>query len=131
MQENQKNTQGHKDAIRIKQQKYVPDSLEFAIEDMQHNLMTLTDLSIALNRERMRLDEIASDNKIAIDEIRVVKALLTVFCHETDRLQADATKIEETFAGVLSEHGVIPIVPETWRLTNSIPRRRTNKISNR
>lgn len=93
---------------------HLSDTLEFLIEDVQRKLMTLIDLSIAMERERVRLDEVGSKDKIEVDEVRVITALLTVFCGEVGRLKILVTEGEDIFQGVLSENGVNPIVPETW-----------------
>ena len=116
-------TKSDKREVRVGDQRktHLDDTLEFLIEDVQENLMTLTDLSIAMERERVRLSHIASEreNKIEVDEVRVITAFLAVYCSELGRLQTRVRDVQDVFIAVLSENGVNPIVPETWCRTNS------------
>ncbi len=131
MKSDQKQIRSDREGVRAFKQMHLGDTLEFSIEDMLRSLMTLTDVSIAIERERIRLGVVASGNKIAADEIRVIKALLNAFWRETDRLQTDAKEIEDILAAVLSEHGVNPLVPETWCQLSSRSRTRSNRTANR
>lgn len=118
------------EAMRAHQKKYLGGTLEWSIEEMQRILLTLTDLSIALDSERMRLAILAPGTKLPAAEIRLVRALLISFCHEEERLQKEARGIEDLVASVLSDSGVNPIVPETWFTSSARSRTRASKAVN-
>jgi hypothetical protein len=115
------NTRKDKPEVRIGDQRrtHLSDTLEFFSEHVQEELMTITDLSIALERERLRLDHLKSDHKIAVEEVRVTYALLTVLGDKLARLHKEVDKVEEIFGGVLLENGLNPIIAETWARSNS------------
>jgi hypothetical protein len=104
-----------------KREPYLGDALEFLSEEVQEELMALTDLAIALENERMRLDVIESDDKIPLDEVRVVYALLRVLCERLDGLSKNVDKVRACFRGVMREHDLIPSIAETWARSDSRP----------
>jgi len=81
--------------------------------------MKVTDLSIAFERERLRLDEAAKNNQVSFDEVRVTYALLTVLADECRRIAGDAAKARGLFLEVLVQNGVNPIIAETWAKSSS------------
>jgi hypothetical protein len=100
---------------------HLGETVELLIEEVQENLMTLTDLSIAMERERVRLGYFDSEDEhtIEVTQVRVMTAFLAVYCRELSALQTSVSEVEDMFLGVLSEHGVNPIVPETWSKSNN------------
>jgi hypothetical protein len=109
---------------------HLPDTLEFLTEDVQHSLMVLTDLSIALERERLRLDDIESDNKIPLEEVRVTYSLLTVLHDKFAKLSKDVDKVVGIFNEVLVDNDLNPIIAETWARSNSQPLARPGRTRN-
>jgi hypothetical protein len=108
-------------SVGNQQEMYLPDKLEFLTEEMSEELMTLTDLSIVLEQERVRLDDIESDEQIPLEEIRVTYALLRVMCDKLNRLSKAVERVEGCFLVVLTENGLIPIVAKTWARSDSEP----------
>jgi hypothetical protein len=98
---------------------HLPDTLEFLSEEIQEELMVLTDLSIALEDERVRLDRIASDEKIPLDEVRVTYALLKVLCDKFERVSKRVDDVRGCFHEVLVENDLNPIIAKTWARSDS------------
>ncbi len=111
--------------LSIQQRKELSRTLDWSIEEMQCTLSTLTNLSIAIDRERIRLDQVALGNKVSVDEIHLLKSLLTAFWHEAERLEKVGEEIEYAVECVLSKVGVKATVPETWFKSPSRSRART------
>ena len=106
-----------------KHNNFLPGTLEFLSEDVQEELMTLTDLSILLENERTRLDDIAneSNHKVPQDEVRLTYALLRVLC---DRFAGLAKKVDAAasrFREVLNENDLFPSRAGTWARSDHGP----------
>ncbi len=102
-----------------KQELYLPEKLEFLTEEVSEELMTLTDLSIALENERVRLNSIAADEKLPLEEVRITYALLRVLCAKFGRLFKRVDLVRGCLLQVLMDNGVLPIVAETWARNDS------------
>jgi hypothetical protein len=118
MKNEQEQTPRHEQTVQTNRQINLAHRLGSLIFEMLFQLRTLANLAVGLEGVWSRLSKVTPRNQISNEELYVAKALLTAFCHETERLQTDAKDVEELFAAVLSAKRRNCFVPTSRRQKN-------------
>lgn len=81
--------------------------------DAERSIETLRGLSVVLVRERSRFEDVESDSKIFVDEVRSTGAVLTAFYHEVDRLRREIREADNRFREMVVKEWRELMVSET------------------